>query len=99
MRVCCVWEPGTKLSAARGWLVARTRAAGAPAQGTRPLTPIIGWLACALPRIRISNKVDPSARPGKWAGECEGSEVCKGFQGSREGCYILLTPVCFHGKF
>ena len=42
--------------------------------GTRPLTPITGWLACALPRIRTSDEVDPSARRKESAGQCEGFE-------------------------
>jgi hypothetical protein len=59
---CGVWDPVTQPSAARGWCRARTRAAGSPVQGPRSLTPITGCLACALPRIRISDEVDPSAR-------------------------------------
>ena len=80
MCVFCVWEPGVQPSVVRGWLFARTRAAGAPVQGPRPLTRITGWLACALLRIKISDEVDPSARQ-KWPNNAKGLRVVRGFKG------------------
>ena len=88
--VGCLWEPGTKPSAAGGWPCARTRAAGAPVHGPRPLTPITGRLACALPRIKKNDEVDPSARWKMWAGNSKGLRVVGGVRGAGRGVTVCL---------
>ena len=52
--------------------------------GSRPLTPITGWLACAMPRIRISDEVDPSARQ-KWPRDANSVRVVRGVKGVESG--------------
>jgi hypothetical protein len=90
--VGCLWEGAWDLVvSSRGWVCARTRADGAPAQGPRSL----GWLACALPGTRTSDGVDHSARRNLWGGKNKEPEGNLGLQGCREGCHVALTLVRF----
>jgi hypothetical protein len=59
---------------------------GAPLQGPRSL--ITGWLACALPRTRTPDEVDPSARRNMWDGKCEELEGVGGFRGAGWGATL-----------
>ena len=54
---------------------------------------LLGWLACVLPRIRISDGVDPSARRNMWAGKCDDPEWGWGFQRCGKCCYIFFRQV------
>ena len=63
-------------------------AEGRGIQGSRPLT----LLACALPRIRRSDQVDPSARRKMWYRKCEECVGGTGLQGCGKGRYVVFTP-------